>query len=434
MAGANPLARLPDDVAALAAAVAPSAKAIAAASADRWFVGPGHSDTFQLASARLNWRFLFEQRGGWAFFFPSGESVWTPLDAKLSTLVRPVQTPPPPLDKVEVLLAGPPFLWMHPAQQDCDDFGPPGSTPDNAILLRLGENGGVLGFRTDRRKLVLTRNGIRGAVEPQGGAYPVLPFVLLADTLVSWLALGAPVDSDDAAPLPQSSSGKPVRQVIDSIAEAWRRSYDTLANRGEPANPFYPVNWEAAAFETDAQVRLDDRGRIADEPEDERFTVLLRLSASTAAGNLAVSAAPGALSRAVRDALLDYYQFTPDGNRALARAISEFQTVPSAQMDEFVRSARDGARLIRLEKDEDAEWVFLILEGELLRQPALVMAVAAVTVDESGDPPAAGNPDFNVLVLADPIDRPLEARASSVAVEHLLAWLGNFRRWIGLLQ
>jgi hypothetical protein len=71
--------------------------------------------------------------------------------------------------------------------------------------------------------------------------------------------------------------------------------------------------------------------------------------------------------------------------------------------------------------------------ADWVREAALD-CLRAQQLHESGDPPAAGNPDFNVLVLADPIDRPLEARASSVAVEHLLAWLGNFRRWIGLLQ
>lgn len=427
------LDQLPSDVAALAEAVPEAARSIAAASADRWFRALRDSDTFALDAARLHWRFFFERRDGWSFLLFRKVDAFIPLDVRLSTLAMPADTAPAPISSLEFIVSLPPFLWPHPTQADLDRFAPQGSSAANAILFRLGAGGrDILGVRTDRPRLRFSPGETPQPEEPQGGSFSVLPFLLLAGTLEDWFARGMPVEAADIAARSSRPASGPVREVMDQIGEAWRRTHDALANAAAAPNPFYPVHWRAAAFRSDIQIRLDRKGKLAKKQGDVRYSMLLRM-ADSGPGRVDITAAPGAPAQGVRDAVLDSLAFTPGGRRALARAFAPFQTVPDAFIPGFIESARKRARVVRLEKDHDADWTFLVLPGSLLDREATAIAIAPMQIDELANPPAADpNLDFAVTLLADPFADPLTARTRDV--DHLFAWIANFGRWMELVQ
>lgn len=432
----GPLDQLPDEVAELSATVPAAAKAIAGASADRWFRPVRGSDSYQLESARLEWRFFFERRDTWSFFLFRKANSFVPVDARLSTLARPAEAAPAAMEAVDLALGFPPFVWMRPSPEDLAQFAPAGSSPDNAILFRLGKAGGdILGVRTDRKRLRFTRAGAAPSDEPRGGSFALEPFLMLAGALDDWFAAGMPTEEQHVA-APEAGSGSgPAREVIDRVAEAWRRGHNALANADAPPNPFHAVHWRAAAFRSDIQIRFDEKGRLARKPADERFSMLLRMTGEGGRSRMHVRAAPGTPAAGVSKAVLDHFQFVPDGSRALGRALERLGAGGPAFVPSFIESARDRARMLLLEKDDDARWYLLILPGELLGREATVIAIAPMIVDELANPPSAGsNLDFDVAVLADPFADPMAARSSDVHVERLLAWVGNFRRWMELVQ
>jgi len=428
----GPLDQLPADIAELAAAVPMAAKSMALSSADRWFRPSRDSDTYALGSARLEWHFFFERSTGWSFLLFHEKKRWIPLDARVSTLARPASTPPPPPGDLNFLIHFPSFLWLSPTQADLDRFAPSASTPENAILFRLHNDGDILGVRMDKMRLRYSPGGEPLPEEPQGGAFPVLPFVLLAETLTAWVGAGMPM-SPESIPL---AGGKPlpVREVIERLGEAWQRSQAVLANTAAPLQPFYSAHWRAAEFRSDVQIRLNDKGQLAKKEGDERFSILLRMLARNDDDQLQITAAPGLPAKGVFDAVLDFFQFTVDGNRAMAGALARYRKIPPPLIPGFIQSARQRASIVRLEKDGADHWILMVLRGKLVEREATVIALAPMRIDELANPPTAGMELFgeDLSVLANPFESPLNGRTDDV--ERLFAWIGNFGRWVDLLQ
>jgi hypothetical protein len=379
MAEADPLrevTELPRDLAALAVQVRSAAQQIPRAAVDNWFgdrsvLGPV-GETYEVAAVRADWRVFFRTRQSTTFFhFFRDEREWVPLDARVSARMVPVASssaPGPVLQKIQL----PEFVWADPTTDELRAFVPGAPAPDLSILLRLGHD--ILGARIEadwkRSRLRYSERGVPGLEWPRQNQYPLSPLLRLVDTIADWHRRGMPSNPAGEFALPPGSGAKPVRDMLNSFADAYVLSREALLE--QPVTFFSPEVWEVTEYSTDANLRLRDDGSLAGDESEEALRLLLRSQTKgSASPEMHITATTGdlAANEPLVQSMIDDIRFVPQKLKRFAEGLR--QSVSAVQF--FLDSARGEPRAVFLERDHGATSTLLILQGDLLATPTTVL-------------------------------------------------------------
>jgi hypothetical protein len=379
MAEPDPLraiTELPRDLAALAVQVRSAALQIPRASVDNWFgdrsvLGPV-GETYDVAAVRAQWRVFFRTRQSTTFFhFLRDEREWVPLDARVSARMVPVASssaPGPVVQKVQL----PEFVWADPSVQELRAFVPGEPAPDSSILLRLGDD--IIGARIEsgwkRSRLRYSERGVPGLDWPRQNKYPLSPLLEVIETIAEWHDRGMPSNQRGEFALPAWSGAKPVRDVLDSLADGYLLSRRALLE--QPGTFFSPAVWEVTEYSTEATLRLRDDGTLARDEDEEAFRLLLHSETrGSASPEMHITASTGDLAANERlvQSMIDDIRFVPQKLKRVADGLR--QSVSAVQF--FLDSARARPRAVFLEREDSATSTLLIVQGDLLATPTTVL-------------------------------------------------------------
>ena len=377
----NALSGLPAKIAELTSAVPAAARAVTAASVDRWAPDCWPPLVATLQQVQLSWHLRFVKHETETIFFfisvPKGEFVMLDATASITLTGAWGLEPTDPLtpESISCRAQFPVFLDLNPTDDFANTYKPVGAEASQTLFFALGAGGrNILAVANpDQGAKALLRyspDGVPGTAPKHG--FPLSAFVDLSWTLRDWVAAGAPLRSaiPVAAPDPQQ---KLPQKILTSFVEAYARCVNAL--RSHPSAPA-PLDqrFRVTNYSVSMSIPLAADGSIAETQEDQKS--LLGVNLTSVSGNPTVATATLAtpdfiISGELCDEIFDELCGLKAA-QMLGSEIGKDEEVVLA----FCVSARANAAVFKIGQDNNVLELLMVLSGVMQGYPEILIVYA----------------------------------------------------------
>jgi hypothetical protein len=262
----------------------------------------GITSALLLRQLDFQWRFRLARQDNETFliFFhdESPEKVLIDATFRFRAEADPGPWAGPDLSPADVAceLALPPFLFARPTPEEWKLFAPPGATPADTLLLRLGPS------QEDILAVQDPMEGPEDAVIYLGGRkmsgppWPVSPFLALTECMREWVTQDIRAGVSFRFAPPQASDRAEVRQIFHEMLRAACRVVNGLKAQqaqpvSEPRPLFAPMHtlFGFAASESEVTLRLRPDGQFAESMDEEMIEIAVHVRIVPQEGGLAAT-------------------------------------------------------------------------------------------------------------------------------------------------
>jgi hypothetical protein len=377
----NSLSDLPGKIAQLTSAVPAAARAVTAASVDRWAPDNWPPMIATLQRAQFDWRIQFvkDETETILFFIkiPRGQFVMLDATASITILGTWDLEPTDPLtpENVHRLAQFPTFLNLNPSDDFANTYKPVGANASQTIFFALGFGGrNILAVANpEQGAKALLRYSFAGepGIPPKKG-FPLSAFVDLSWTMRDWLAVGAPMGTSIPVHAPDIDQTKP-QQILSSFVEAYGRCVNALRS---DMGAFAPLDqrFRVGAYSVSITIPLAEDGTIARDKDDQRSALGMRLT--SVSGDPIVATATLATPDFIISGDLYGEIFNVLSEPEQAEMLGAQIGKSGPLVIGFCQSARPNAAIFKIGADDGTLKLLMVLSGVMQGYPEIMVVRA----------------------------------------------------------